>query len=117
MNVANGSWNMVRTRLSPTSEFCSPSLLSRTYSGISSVAYGTIRIDRVTRNSTFLPGKREPCEGVAAEQRNGEREGHREHRDDDAVQEVLAESSAVVQEGRVVPEAEPARPARFRAVR
>ena len=30
MNVENGSWNMVSTRATPTSEFCSPTLLSST---------------------------------------------------------------------------------------
>src|SRR5690242_18670346 len=56
MKVANGNWNIVSTSATPSSEFCSPSWLSRTYNGISNVAYGTIRIASVVRNSRFLPG-------------------------------------------------------------
>ena len=56
MNIANGSWNMVSTSASPIRELISPSALSMTYSGISSVAYGTMRIASTSRNSTFLPG-------------------------------------------------------------
>src|SRR4051794_22396873 len=40
MNVENGSWNIVSTSATPTSEFDSPTLLSSTYSGIRSDAYG-----------------------------------------------------------------------------
>ena len=56
MKIANGSWNIASTRASPRSEFWSPMLWSSTYNGISSVAYGTIRIPSVSRNSAFLPG-------------------------------------------------------------
>ena len=56
MKIANGSWNIASTRASPSSEFWSPMLWSSTYSGISSVAYGTIRIPSVSRNSAFRPG-------------------------------------------------------------
>ncbi|CAM5734530.1 hypothetical protein SALBM311S_12330 [Streptomyces alboniger] len=57
MKVAKGSWNMASTRLSPISEFCRWSRPSSTYSGMRSVAYGTMRMARVSRNSRFLPGK------------------------------------------------------------
>jgi hypothetical protein len=58
MNVENGSWNIVSTSATPTSEFERPTTLSSTYSGMSSVAYGTMRIASVARNSTSLPGNR-----------------------------------------------------------
>ena len=70
MNVANGSWNIVSTSATPTSEFCSPTALSSTYSGISRVAYGTIRIASVSRNSSVAAREAEPRERVAAEQRD-----------------------------------------------
>ena len=57
MNVANGSWNITSTSDSPISEFCRRRSPSSTYSGIRIVGYGTIRIARVARNSTFFPGK------------------------------------------------------------
>ena len=37
MKVANGSWNSVSTRQTPSSEFCSPIACSSTYIGISNV--------------------------------------------------------------------------------
>ncbi len=57
MKIENGSWNMVSTSATPTSEFCRPTRVSSTYSGIRRVAYGTIRMARVTMNRTSLPGK------------------------------------------------------------
>jgi hypothetical protein len=56
MNIEKGSWNIVRTSATPTSELFSPIALRITYSGMSSVAYGTIRIASTSRNSRFLPG-------------------------------------------------------------
>src|SRR5690349_10060842 len=47
MNVENGNWKMVSTNATPTSELASPIELSSTYSGMSRVAYGTMRMASV----------------------------------------------------------------------
>jgi hypothetical protein len=56
MYVANGSWNIASTKLRPIREFCSLRPLRSTYSGMSSVAYGTIKMDSVNRNNASRPG-------------------------------------------------------------
>ena len=72
MKVANGSWNSVSTSATPSSEFCSPRALSSTYSGISSVPYGTMRIAERQQEQHVPAGKREPGERIAAEERDAQ---------------------------------------------
>ena len=88
MNTANGSWNMISTRLRPTSEFCSPILPSTTYSGIRIVAYGTIRIASVAQEQQVLAGEVEARERVAAERRDDERADDGQQRDDRRVEQI-----------------------------
>ena len=56
MKVANGSWNRVSTSDDPEQRVLQADAWSSTYSGISSVPYGTIRIASVSRNSASWPG-------------------------------------------------------------
>ena len=56
MKVDIGSWNSVITRPTPSSESFRPICWYHTTSGISSEAYGTMRIDRVTMKPRLRPG-------------------------------------------------------------
>ena len=56
MNVLIGSWNRVMTRPTPSRLSFRPICLYQTISGISSEAYGTIRMDKVTMKPRLRPG-------------------------------------------------------------
>jgi hypothetical protein len=72
---------------------------------MSSVAYGTMRIARVRRNSAFRPGN-ENLAKVPTEQRHRQRQQDRETGYDRAVEEVLPQPRVVVEQRDVVAEAD-----------
>ncbi len=74
MNVENGSWNIVSTRATPISEFCSPSVVEQ---HVQRDQQGRVRHhqDRQReQEQRVLAGEAEPRERVAAEQRDDQRE-------------------------------------------